>query len=322
MRGTKKENRKSVRTRRAKRKFAFLKQLRRDTALSPSAKIVVWSLADGFYNLETEQCNAGFTTLGRAIGRSQRQTQRSIKEAAAAGWITISSIGGGSRDCTNRYALVWDKIANGTGPDKSSAKPEKPIKAPEPVQTTPSFEDGQFIEIIDENEFDRCHSRHGCHEWSPGVSCMSNEPTPNLKGEEGRRKHSAALGFAAPLMKEEEEMAFQQLWELWQVKEQFAPAGDMAKSRAQFAAVWAEYGETIRAEHGVDAGYYLQERAKAWIKGSDSPRYLKKLEVWLGAPDGKGDAVAWWQKDPSPRARGRGGKPDLAAVALNGRRHA
>ena len=71
MRGTKKENRKSVRTRRAKRKFAFLKQVRRDTALSPSAKIVVWSLADGFYNLETEQCNAGFTTLGRAIGRSQ-----------------------------------------------------------------------------------------------------------------------------------------------------------------------------------------------------------------------------------------------------------
>lgn len=136
---TKKQNRKALRQRRAKRRFSFLKQLRRDTSLSPSAKMVVWALADDFYNLDDEQCNAGFTTLGHAVGRKRRSTIDAIQEAEAAGWITISSIGGGSKRSTNRYALAWEKVANSAAPEKPFSEPEK--QSAETEQPTDNIEE-------------------------------------------------------------------------------------------------------------------------------------------------------------------------------------
>src|SRR6516164_6787053 len=102
----------TIRKQRAKRKFAFLKELRRDTNLQPSAKMVVWSLAEDFYNLDDERCNPGFASLARAVGRRQRSVIDAIGEAKTRGWIEVSSIGGGSKRSTNRYTIVWDKRAN------------------------------------------------------------------------------------------------------------------------------------------------------------------------------------------------------------------
>jgi hypothetical protein len=308
--------------------------------------MVVWALADDFYNLDTEQCNAGFTSLGHAVGRKRRSTISAIDEAKEAGWITVSSIGGGSKRSTNRYALVWEKVASSAAPEKPfsesknpSAEAEQPtdnveetVEAPEAAQTQPpSFQEGEYTEIVEENEKEGCSTLHQCTETSVGVQYPAHEPNLNLEEvkEGGRDQPSAACGFAAPL-KREEELAFQQLCQLWQVRDQYWPDIDMAKAREAFAAVSAEYGNEIRGQHGVDVGYYLLARARVWIDAfvaahpdGDGPKYLKKLEVWLGAPDGKNNVTPWWQKVPTPNARGsRGRKPDLLAVAINGRRHA
>jgi hypothetical protein len=359
------KNRKALRKRRSKRRFVFLKQLRLDTTLSSSAKMAVWALADDRYNIDTEQCNAGFGTLGKDIGRSGRQAKRSIKEAEVAGWITIQSIGGGSKTCTNRYTLVWDKIADTTKDTTSDSDTQNEETGPRSTKDAPSnktspnatpaatqdgeVEDGEFTEIIEQNETEGGHTcppssaetvvqggsnmSQGGHEWSRGGSYMSHEPLLNLSEEEegGKEAATAARGFAAPPEREEQDLAFQQLCQLWQIRDEFWPDIDMAKAREAFAAVSSEFGDQIRRENpGVSFGYYMLARAQVWIDafltahpGGDGPKYLKKLEVWLGAPDGKGNAVPWWQKKPTPRDnRPRGRKPDLLAIAVAGARRA
>src|SRR3974377_1315660 len=92
----------TMRKQRAKRKFAFLKELRRDTNLQLSAKMVVWSLAEDFYNLDDERCNPSFASLARAVGRRQRSVISAIGEAKTRGWLEVSSIGGGSKRRTQQ----------------------------------------------------------------------------------------------------------------------------------------------------------------------------------------------------------------------------
>ena len=116
----------ATRKQRAKRKFAFLKELRRDTTLQPSAKMVVWSLAEDFYNLDDERCNPSFASLARAVGRRQRSVIDAIGEAKTRGWIEVSSIGGGSKRSTNRYTIVWDKRAD-VAPEQAAEKTNQPI---------------------------------------------------------------------------------------------------------------------------------------------------------------------------------------------------
>jgi hypothetical protein len=87
------------------RRFAFLKQLRLDANLSAAAKMVVWSLADDSYNVESERCNPGFTTIATNIGRARSSFAVSLNEAKDAGWITVESIGGGGKRNTNGYTL-------------------------------------------------------------------------------------------------------------------------------------------------------------------------------------------------------------------------
>ena len=112
----------AIRKQRAKRKFAFLKELRRDITLQPSAKMVVWSLAEDFYNLDDERCNPSFASLAMAVGRRQRSVIDAIGEARAKGWIEVSSIGGGSKRSTNRYTIVWDKGADVVVPRQATEK--------------------------------------------------------------------------------------------------------------------------------------------------------------------------------------------------------
>jgi Helix-turn-helix domain len=310
---TKKQNRKAVRERRAKRRFAFLKQMRRDTTLSSSAKMVVWSLADDSYNLDDERCNPGLDEIAKNVGRSLRPTKQAIKEAKDAGWITFTSTHGGSKRCTNRYTPVWDKV--------HSAKAEKP--SAQPIDDT--IEEGKFTEIIEENEkASAVYSTSSANGKASAVNRQSeccrqhtNLTEPQRGEEEGEA--SAACGFAAPLKKEEEEEEFGQLCEAWQVREQWHPSVDMAKAREAFAALEANHGDEIRAQ-GVSVGYYLLARAQVWIAEINSPEFLPKLEAWLGmAPGFKGEVVQWWRKRPRQMGGGHSAKPDFLKLGL-GRR--
>jgi hypothetical protein len=314
----------ATRKQRAKRKFAFLKELRRDTTLQPSAKMVVWSLAEDFYNLDDERCNPSFASLARAVGRRQRSVIDAIGEAKTRGWLEVSSIGGGSKRSTNRYTIVWDKRAE-VAPEQAAENTNQTI---EDIEETVSAanENSQSPEIIDETEIEVCSALHGCSPLREGVQSSAYEPTPNLKGEEEEGEVVvAARGFAAPPLAEEEEMAFQQLCQ-WP-RYQYWPDFDEVKAREAFAAVCAEHGEQIRAQSGLGVGAYLVDRANVWVDAfavahpnGDGGRYLKRLEVWLGAPDANGKASPWWSLAPTPKASGggRGRKPDLLQTALRG----
>ena len=312
----------ATRKQRAKRKFAFLKELRRDTALQPSAKMVVWSLAEDFYNLDDERCNPSFASLARAVGRRQRSVIDAIGEAKAGGWIEVSSIGGGSKRSTNRYTIAWDKRAD-VAPEQAAEKTNQAIDDIEEAMSE-ATENSQSTEMIHVNEIEVCSPLHGCSPLHEGMQSSAYEPTPNLKGEEeGEDAPLAARGFAAPPLAEDDEMAFQQLCQ-WP-RYQYWPDFDEVKAREAFAAVCAEHGEQILAQSGLGVGAYLVDRAKVWVEAfavahpnGDGGRYLKRLEVWLGAPDANGKASPWWSLAPTPKASGggRGRKPDLLQTTL------
>jgi hypothetical protein len=311
----------TIRKQRAKRKFAFLKELRRDATLQPSVKMVVWSLAEDFYNLDDERCNPSFASLARAVGRRQRSVIDAIGEAKAGGWIEVSSIGGGSKRSTNRYTIVWGKRAD-VAPEEAE-KTNQPIDDIEEAMSE-ATENSQSTEMIHVNEIEVCSPLHGCSSLHEGMQSSAYEPTPNLKGEErGEDARVAARGFAAPPLAEEDEMAFQQLCQ-WP-RYQYWPDFDEVKAREAFAAVCAEHGEQILAQSGLGVGAYLVDRAKVWVEAfavahpnGDGGRYLKRLEVWLGAPDANGKASPWWSLAPTPKASGggRGRKPDLLQTTL------
>ena len=115
-------------------------------------------------------------------------------------------------------------------------------------------------------------------------------------------------------------MAFQQLWEMWQTRERFYPRGDLAKSREAFAAICIEHGDEIRTTYGMEPRDFILARAKFWLDGIESPKFLKTLEAWLGgAPDSQGRTDHFWLREPTAPMRGRrGSKPDLLKVALRG----
>ena len=94
----------------------------------------------------------------------------------------------------------------------------------------------KLTEIHDENEIEACSTPHGCSPRREGMQSSADKPTPNLEGEEEEEDAAvAARGFAAPPLTEEDEVAFQQLWDMWAARERFYPRGDLAKSRAAFA---------------------------------------------------------------------------------------
>jgi hypothetical protein len=314
----------AIRKQRAKRKFAFLKELRRDTALQPSAKMVVWSLAEDFYNLDDERCNPSFASIARAVGRRQRSVIDAIGEAKTRGWLEVSSIGGGSKRSTNRYTIVWDKRAD-VAPRQAAEKTDQSIDEIEETVSGVS-EDSQSPEINDENEIEVCSTLHGCSTLHEGVQSSAYERTPDLEGEEeGEDAAVAARGFAAPPLAEKDEMAFQKLWEMWEPRERFYPRGDLAKSREAFGLICTEHGEEIRTTYGMEPRDFILARAKFWLDGIESPKFLKTLEAWLGgAPDSQGRTDHFWLREPTAPARGRrGSRPDLLKVALrNGARAA
>jgi hypothetical protein len=316
-----KTTKKTVRTQRAKRRFAFLKEMRRDTSLSSSAKMVVWALADDFYDLDTERCNPGFEGIAKAIGRSLRPTKQAIREAKDAGWIKVNSIGGGSKRCTNRYTLVWNKVANKPSTNQATDNVEETAKAPESDRARQGHpEESKHAEIIEEDEKRVLSTAPVLQTVKASAVDSTRTYSEPQRGEEEEEATMAARGFAAP--PEEGEIEFQQLCHGWP-RHQFYDDLDMAKCRARFAAIAFEHGEAIRAQ-GVSVGAYLLDRARVWVDALDKAndgnggQFLKKLHVWLGAPDHGGNASDWWRLNPTAPKSGGRRKPNFIEIALKG----
>jgi hypothetical protein len=140
--------------------------------------MVVWSLAEDFYNLDDERCNPSFASLARAVGRRQRSVIDAIGEAKTRGWLEVSSIGGGSKRSTNRYTIVWDKRAD-VAPEQAAEKTNQPIHDIEETVSA-ATENAQSAEMIDQNGIEVCSLLHGCSPLHEAMQSSAYEPTPNL----------------------------------------------------------------------------------------------------------------------------------------------
>jgi hypothetical protein len=309
MKRAKKNKKSEIKT----RKSIVSTQARADITLSHAAVRVFDSLIWDFRNNRDGRCNPSYDTISDASGVGRRSVIPAIKELEAAGWISVETTRGGSSRCTNRYTINFSKTAAKVRQQSEWGKKRAGVGAPptsqdrsELVQTCALATEAELVQDSYRASADVC----------------TQTPSEPLGEEGGREKPSAACGFAAPLRKEEEE-EFGQLCQGWP-RYRHWPDFDEAKAREAFAAVCAEYGDRIRAQ-GVSVGRYLLVRAKVWIDAfeaahpdGDGARFLKKLEVWLGAPDAKGNAAPWWSLVPTFKVSGTGRsrKPDMLAVAL------
>jgi hypothetical protein len=293
------------------RKAIVSGQARADITLSHAA-VRVDSLIWDFRNNRDGRCNPSYDTVSDASGVGRRSVIPAIKELETAGWIGIETTRGGSSRCTNRYTINFGKTAAKVRQQSEWGK--KRASASAPPATQDQSELVQTCALATEAELVQDSYR------ASADVCTRTSPEPLGEGErEGEA--SAACGFAAPL-KKEEELAFQHLFQNWP-RYKVWPDRDEAKAREAFAAVEAKHGDEIRGQ-GVSVGHYLLERAKVWIAAfeaahpdGDGPRYLKKLEVWLGAPDDKGNTSPWWSLVPTPKVSGgRGNKPSMMAATL------
>jgi hypothetical protein len=103
----------ALRKRRGKRRAKFLDQVMLDTKLTTSEKLVIWCLAQGFYNTETERCDPGPAKISEKLGGciSWRQVQRALKGARIKGWVAWPPNKGGAQKETNDYTFPWGKLA-------------------------------------------------------------------------------------------------------------------------------------------------------------------------------------------------------------------
>ena len=306
MKSTRKTKKSEIKTRKA----MVSAQARADITLSHAAVRVFDSLIWDFRNNRDGRCNPSYDTISDASGVGRTGVALAIKELAAAGWISIETTKGGSSRCTNRYTINFGKTAAKVRQQSEWGKRRAGVGA-SPIRQDQS-ELVRTSALATEDELVRDSYRASAD--------VRTRTSPEPLGEGEREEAAAAArGFAAPLA-EEEEVAFQQLcqWPRYQFWDDF----DEVKARAAFMAVREEHGEQIRAQHG-DVGGYILNRAQVWVDAfnaahpnGDGPRYLKKLEVWLGAPDDKGQSAAWWRLAPTPKTSGGRRKPDLLKTAM------
>jgi Helix-turn-helix domain len=306
MKRAKKPKKSEIKTRKA----IVCAQARADITLSHAAVRVFDSLIWNFRNNRDGRCNPSYDTISDASGVGRRSVIPAIRELEAAGWINVETTRGGSSRCTNRYTIHFGKTAAEVRQQSEWGKKRATSQDQSELVHTCAL--ATETELVQDS-----------YRASADV-CTRTSPEP-LEKERGRESPNAACGFAAPLKKQEEELAFQHLFQNWP-RYRVWPDRDETKARAAFAAVEANHGDEIRAQ-GLSVGHYLLNRARVWIAAfeaahpnGDGPRYLKKLEVWLGAPDDKGKASPWWSLVPTPKVSGgRSAKPDFLNLGL-GRR--
>ena len=83
-----------------------------DPALSHPAKDVALVLGLLYFNDgQNGRCNPGYTGIAEATCWARSVVQNAIEELVEGGWISFTSVGGGSEKNTNRYTIHWTRTS-------------------------------------------------------------------------------------------------------------------------------------------------------------------------------------------------------------------
>ena len=95
-----------------------------DPHLSHPAKDVALVLALRFFNDgQNGRCNPGYSGLAKATGWSETAVVDAVEELVQGGWISFTSVGGGTARNTNRYSIDWLRTSTRL-PDGSERQPD------------------------------------------------------------------------------------------------------------------------------------------------------------------------------------------------------
>ncbi|MCK1533152.1 MULTISPECIES: helix-turn-helix domain-containing protein [unclassified Bradyrhizobium] len=86
--------------------YQVLWSITADPNISAAAKVCATVLLLKYRNHITGQCNPGFGTLAKLIGRTRRPTIAALNELKEAGWIKWSGTKGGSPANTNNFVFM------------------------------------------------------------------------------------------------------------------------------------------------------------------------------------------------------------------------
>lgn len=86
--------------------YQVLWSITADPKLSAAAKVCATVLLLKYRNHISGQCNPGFGTLAKLIGRTRRPTIAALNELKEAGWIKWSGTKGGSPANTNNFVFM------------------------------------------------------------------------------------------------------------------------------------------------------------------------------------------------------------------------
>jgi hypothetical protein len=269
---TKKRKPRAAMTVTSRQKYLWVESVYADPAVSQPAKAVAWALGLKFHNNKTNRCNPGYTGLTKATCLSLRAVKIAIQELGAGGWIAVSSIGGGSPTCTNRYTPDWSRTAT-----KAPIQPIDNIDEKQGAKTTTS----EAAEINEENDPTGAPPAP-VHQMHPTGARRAHEPLKNHRAPSARvvRESKISVALRAPD------------GALATGEDLIRPYGTKkAKAKAAYLTACREHGGEILAGHGVDIADYILASARNWT-AKKTARWLPKLEDWLA--DGA------WRNEPSP----------------------
>jgi hypothetical protein len=108
--GTKKKRTRATITQ--TQRHAWVWRVFADPALSHPAKDVALVLGLLYFNDgQNGRCNPGYTGIANATCWARSAVVEAIEELAVGGWISFTSVGGGTAKNTNRYTIHWSRIA-------------------------------------------------------------------------------------------------------------------------------------------------------------------------------------------------------------------
>jgi hypothetical protein len=93
-----------------------------DPALSHPAKDVALVLGLLYFNdRQNGRCNPGYTGIAKATCWARSVVVEAVEELVVGGWISFTSVGGGTTKNTNRYTIHWSRSATRRPGDEPSA---------------------------------------------------------------------------------------------------------------------------------------------------------------------------------------------------------
>lgn len=85
-------------------RFGWLESVRRDTSLSPIARLVAHVLVMDFCNRDTLRCDPSYDEIGAVVGKSKHTIRRAVADLFEAGWIVTE--GGCGRGVSRGYGFL------------------------------------------------------------------------------------------------------------------------------------------------------------------------------------------------------------------------